>query len=185
MKKVFFLLLFCFLNTTVNAQNAGVEESVYGIQTGLLGVWVHEEKGLSDQFALRGELGLDGGVFGYSNYTGFVLTPVITVEPRWYYNLEKRASKSRKTAGNAGNFISLKTSFHPNWFVISNTDNITITPDVSIIPTWGIRRNISDHFNYEAGIGLGYVYFFEKSVGYQENSGGLAANLHVRIGYRF
>ncbi len=44
------------------------------------------------------------------------MTPVITAEPRWYYNLNKRVSKSKNIEGNSGNFISLKTSYHPDWF---------------------------------------------------------------------
>jgi len=163
-----------------------VEKSVYGIQTGFLGIWAHEEMRLSDKWVLRGELGLDSGILGRGpSNANFVAVPVITIAPRWYYNLNKRQSKSRRIDGNSGNFVSLKTSFHPNWFTISNIKNISIVPDVSIIPTWGIRRNIGNHFNYETGIGLGYVYFFEKSAGFGENSGSLALNLHLRIGYRF
>jgi hypothetical protein len=70
------------------------------------------------------------------------MTPVITAEPRWYYNLNKRVNKSKRIDGNNGNFISLKTSYHPDWFVISNYDNINIISDISLVPTWGIRRNI-------------------------------------------
>ena len=33
-----------------------------------------------------------------------------------------------------GHFISLKTSYHPDWFVISNTGNISVISDISIIP---------------------------------------------------
>jgi hypothetical protein len=69
--------------------------------------------------------------------------------------------------------------------VISSIKNITTIPDVSIIPTWGIRRNIGNHFNYETGIGVGYVRYFYKSQGFGENEGEAAVNLHLRIGYRF
>ena len=55
--------------------------------------------------------------------------------------------------------MSLKTSYHPDWFVISNVNNVQIRSDISIIPTWGIRRNVGKHFTYESGIGIGYQYF--------------------------
>jgi hypothetical protein len=113
------------------------------------------------------------------------MTPVITLEPRWYYNLNKRISKSRNIRGNSGNFLSVKTSYNPNWFVISNYDNIQIADQISIIPTWGIKRNIGNHFTYETGIGLGYRYIFAKNVGYLENQSETALNLHLRLGYRF
>ena len=184
-------LFFALFTLIFSAQSQGgtVEKSTFGIQTGILGLWIHNESKLSDQIALRSEVGLDAGLFGgslfYDNGTGYLLIPTVTVEPRWYYNLEKRASKSRNTADNGGNFVSIKASFLPDWFVISNYDNIDVINQITIVPTWGIRRNIGNHFNYEAGIGIGYRYSFAKSAGFSENEGEAAANLHLRIGYRF
>ena len=169
------------------SQTANVEKSTYGIQTGFLGIWVHNESKLTNSIALRTEIGFDSGIWGGSFYdgTGFLMTPVITAEPRWYYNLNKRESKSRRIDGNSGNFVSLKTSYHPDWFVISNTDNVSIISDISIVPTWGIRRNVGKHFTYETGIGIGYRYIFAKQAGFLENESEATLNLHLRIGYRF
>ena len=187
MKNFFLAIALCGLTIPVKSQNASVEKSIFGVQTGFLGVWVHNESRLSNQVVLRSELGFDSGFWGGDFYdkTGFLLTPVITAEPRWYYNLDKRQNKSRRIDGNSGNFISLKTSYHPDWFVISNYDDINIISDVSIVPTWGIRRNIGTHFNYETGIGIGYQYVFAKQAGYSENESDVTVNLHLRIGYRF
>jgi len=79
----------------------------------------------------------------------------------------------------------LKTSYHPDWFVISNYKDVNIITDISFVPTWGVRRNIGTHFNYETGFGIGYRYFFAKNAGYYSNESDVAANLHVRIGYVF
>ncbi|MDT0684950.1 hypothetical protein [Autumnicola psychrophila] len=187
MKKFLLTLTLCGLAFIAKSQNASVEESTYGIQTGVLGIWVHNEAKLSNQIALRSEIGFDSGIFGGMFYEdiGFLMAPVITLEPRWYYNLDKRISKSRNIAGNSGNFVSLKTSYNTDWFVISNYDHINIINQVSIVPTWGIKRNLGRHFTYEAGFGLGYRYSFAKSAGYRENEGEAAVNLHLRIGYRF
>lgn len=187
MKKIILTLIFSILTLIAKSQTASVENSTFGVQTGFLGIWAHNEAKLSIQIALRSEIGFDSGIWGGSFYdkTGYVFAPVITLEPRWYYNLNKRVKKDRRIDGNSGNFISLKTSYHPDWFVISNYDNISIVSDITIIPTWGIRRNIGNHFNYETGIGIGYVYYFAKSAGYLENKSDVALNLHLRIGYRF
>ncbi len=152
-----------------------------------MGVWVHNEYGLSNQIALRSEIGLDAGFFGGGFYdtNGFIMAPVFRLEPRWYYNLDKRVRKNRRIDGNSGNFISLKTSYRPDWFVISNVDGLRLVSDVSFIPTWGIRRNVGNHFTYETGIGLGYVYYVAKRAGFLENEGDVALNLHLRFGYRF
>ncbi len=183
------ILLICLLSVfRTFSQTASVEPSVYGVQAGLLGFWAHNETKLSNSIALRTELGLDGGIIGRSFFydnTQFFFTPVLTLEPRFYYNLNKRVRKSRKISNNSGNFISVKTSYNPDWFIISDFDNRFVVPQVSIIPTWGIRRTIGNHFSYETGIGLGYVYYFAKSVGFRENEGEAAANLHLRLGYNF
>lgn len=187
MKKIFLTLILCGFTIIAKSQTTSVEKSTNGIQIGVLGIWLHNERKLSEQIALRTELGLDSGIFGGSIYdgTGFLMTPVITLEPRWYYNLEKRVSKSRNITGNGGNFISIKTSYNPDWFVISNYENLKVVSQVSIIPTWGIKRNIGNHFTYETGIGIGYRYIFAKNAGYLENESEGAINLHLRIGYRF
>ncbi len=187
MKK--FILIYCLvlLTSIANSQTKSVEKSAYGIQTGLFGIWAHNEARIANSIALRSEIGFDSGIWGGTFYdkTGFLMTPVLTLEPRYYYNLQKRESKSKRTDGNTGNFLSLKTSFHPDWFVISNYSNISIISDISIIPTWGIRRNIGQHVNFETGIGLGYQHVFAKQAGYLEDENNVMFNIHLRIGYRF
>jgi len=174
-------LVFLSLSIFCKAQNASVEKSVFGIQAGL-GIWAHNESRLSNTIALRSELGLGGAIWGGSIYdeVGFSLSPVLTLEPRFYYNLNKRSSKSKDITNNSGNFISLQTTFYPDWFVISNYEYESLISGISIIPTWGIRRNIGVHFNYEAGVGIGYNFIFTKAY-YNEAE----VNLHLRIGYVF
>jgi len=187
MKRIIFTLAFFGLSFFTYSQNASVESSTYGIQSGILGLWLHNESAISEEFALRSEVGFDTGLWAGSYYdkVGFLLAPVLSLEPRWYYNLDKRQRKSRRTDGNSGNFLSLKTSYHPDWFVISNYENVRVISDISIVPTWGIRRHLGKHFTYETGIGLGYKYTFAKQAGYLENESDVAINLHLRIGYRF
>lgn len=187
MKRILLAIAIFTLSLSIEAQTVSVEKSIYGIQTGFLGIWVHNESRLSNEIALRSELGFDSGIWGGDFYekTGFLMTPVMTLEPRWYYNLNKRENKSKRIDGNSGDFISIKTSYHPDWFVISNYKNIKIISDISIIPTWGIRRNLGDHFNYEIGGGVGYRYIFAKQAGYLENESEVALNVQLRIGYRF
>ncbi len=96
-----------------------------------------------------------------------------------------KANKSKRIDGNSGNFFSLKTTYRPDWFTISNYEGYTVVNELSIIPTWGIRRHIGKHFTYEAGIGAGYQYQFAKQAGFGKNNGEFALNLHLRIGYRF
>jgi len=186
MKKIFLTLLFITVTLSTQAQDASVEKSTFGIQTGILGIWVHNESKLSNSFALRSELGIDGG-FNANTTTDnsdFLAVPVITLEPRWYYNLNKRVKKSRRIDGNSGNFVSIKISYHPDLLLTSVRENFNFLSDLTIVPTWGIRRNIGKHFNYETAIGIGYLKVFEEA-NTIVNVSDVAVNLHLRIGYRF
>jgi hypothetical protein len=187
MKTTFLTLILCGSTLIAKSQTVSVEPSTHGIQTGVLGIWVHKETKLSNQVALRTEIGMDASIWGGTFYpkTGFLITPVFRLEQRWYYNLNKRVSKSKKIHGNSGNYLTIQISHNPNWFVISNYDNVEVADQISLIPTWGIKRTIGNHFIFETGIGFGYRYIFAKKVGYLENEGEAVLNLHLRIGYRF
>lgn len=185
MKKILFLVTFCVLTLTIKAQTASVEKTTFGIQTNLLGLWANNESRLFNSFALRSELGAAFGPIGFvpKRSSGIFVGPVrfmFTVEPRWYYNLGKRAEKSKSIADNAGNFLSLKTTYNSNLFFKTGSNE---PPVISVIPTWGIRRNIGKHFNYELGAGLGYAHVFktDRWPSYDQ----FAVNLHLRFGYKF
>jgi hypothetical protein len=186
LKPLFFATALAFGATSMaTAQDASVEKSIYGLQTGILGIWAHNESRIADKFAIRSEVGFDAGFFGggfSESNVGYVFTPVLTVEPRWYYNLKKRDSKGRRTANNSANFFTAKINYHPDWFTISSDDRIVFN-QVAVIPTWGIRRVLGKHFTYEAAIGLGYRYTFRKNHGFSSNVGETAVDLDLRIGY--
>ena len=194
MKKIL-ALIFLGLNINVNSQN--VEKTFFSIQTGLAGIWINNETKLSNSIALRSEIGIEHDFFVGDQYdgAGFILQPVLTLEPRYYYNLEKRNSRGKKTSKNSGNYLSLKTSYHPDWFILNLDENITKTADLSIIPTWGIKRQIGSNFTYETGLGLGYRIVYLKPNYYNgssQNVDDISTNrnqytpyLHLRIGYTF
>ena len=181
--------MLCSITSFINSQNANVEKSTSGIQTGFLGAWYYNEIRLTNKIALRSELGLGFDFDGFTVFATnldrktFGMAPVLIIEPRWYYNLGKRFSKSKNTSGNSGNFLSIKTTYNPNWFIITipNTDSARVSNQISIIPTWGMKRNIGKHLNFETGFGMGYRYNFD----FFSDKGSLDVNLHLRIGYRF
>jgi len=96
MKKLY---LFCtlLLVQLINAQDPATEKSIFSGQVGLFGAWINHEARLSNQFTLKTEVGLD--VFARQTNDDFsldALAPVLTLEPRWYYNLEKRGNKGEE-----------------------------------------------------------------------------------------
>lgn len=196
MKKILGLLVLG-LSLNVNCQTLGVEKTFYGIQTGLAGIWINNETRLSSSLALNSEIGIEHDFFVGDQYdgAGFILQPVLTLEPRYYYNIFKRHSDGKKTSKNSANYLSLKTSYHPDWFVVNLDDKITKTADLAIIPTWGMKRQIGDNFTYETAVGLGYRIVYLKPNyfnGNAQNVDDVSTNrnqyipyLHLRIGYIF
>lgn len=164
MRKInYAFLLSLLICLSAKSQNTGVEKDIYNLQTGFLGIRINNEHRLLNQISLRTEIGFDGGFRGCTGCTTtYALIPVIKLEPRWYYNINKRNAKNQKT-NNSANFITLEIHCYPNWFVISNHDNVFVPNQVSLIPKWGIRRNIGNtNFNYEAGIGIGRRFYLDE-----------------------
>ncbi len=187
LKTILLTLTLCGLTLFAKAQENSVEKSTFGVETGFLGLWANHEARLSNKFTLRTEIGLNAGILGGSAYEGskFVLTPVITLEPRWYYNLDKRKANSKDISNNSGNFFALKTSYNPDWFAISDAENANPLSSFSITPTFGIRRNIGNHFYFETGIGVGYRHYFGDEAVNLELKDKLDLNVHLRFGYKF
>jgi len=195
MKIIILSLVFVLSLVSVNAQESNqvsVEESLYGIQTGVLGFWGHTERRLANKIALRAEIGLDAALFGGSIYfednrINYAFTPVITIEPRWYYNIGKRFEKGKAMDKNSANFFTISFSYNPDLFVISNVDNVNVFNQIRIVPKWAIKRTIAKHLTYEAGIGLGYRYAFfdEQDYFFPPDKGSAVLDLHIRLGYSF
>lgn len=183
-------LIFVILLSAISAHSQseifhqkGVEKSLFNVQAGFLGVWLNHEMGLSNDIALRTEAGLYGGLsFGYNGDAEFGFVPGILIEPRWYYSIQERGDKKKDIANNGSNFITVAIAYYPDWFVLSGNKKLYINHQFHIIPKWAVRRNIGDsNFNYELGVGLGYVHHFSES----NNDNNSIIDFHARIGYRF
>ncbi len=161
-----------------------VEKSIYGVQTGLFGVWIYNESKLSSKSTLRTEIGLDGGYSYGSNdspKSQYFMLPSLSLEPRWYYNFKNRIKDGKFIDNNSGNFLSLKSRFTPDLFVITNSNVKKYSSEFALIPSWGIRRYLGGNFDFETRLGLGYGFVFEK----RNNSNGWLLDLSVRFGYSF
>jgi len=180
----FLLLLSCFSGKT---QDASVEKSIFGIQTGFLGIWTYNEFKLTNKISLRSEIGYSSRIWGgsYFDNNGFLMTPIFSVEPRLYYNLETRNRKSKQINRNSGNLFSIKLSYQPYWLELSDAENNYEINAISIIPTWSLRRLIGEHLSYEAGFGIGYRRLFGEDLKNISSQNDIAININLRIGYDF
>ena len=157
MKKFNSILFILFSVASLNAQKniKSVEKSILSIQTGYFGTWINHELKLHNQFALRTEVGSEYRLkFSIKqNFDSLKNQVSIFLEPKYYFNLTKREKKDKNIKNNAGNYISLRTNFN----ILNNLENKKVYFH-TLTPTFGIRRNITSHFNIEFSFGCGLSY---------------------------
>lgn len=198
MKKTIFTIVLTFLfSISTNAQV--VDESISGIQIGYLGVWWNNELRLTKNWALRSEIGYEAPLFSnidfeskrlefYKNQSPLFL-PVISLEPRWYYNSTKRQGNSKNTFHNSGNYVSIAARYYPEILAYSPRGINEVDGGFFIVPSWGVRRNINYRLNLEIGAGIGIdltkVRRSETNTGSTEDFEDILFNIHLRFGYKF
>lgn len=182
----FLVSLFCLVFVQTRSQDidkARTEISVFGVQTGFLGFWAHHEWGITESIAIRTEVGWDAEIIFRDE--SLIFAPVISLEPRHYYNLLNRQKKGNRTDGNSGNYYGFVVAHHFDKFIISRFENASIIPNLNVYGKWGFRRSIGKHFNYEFGVGYGFIHNYYKSKGFQSNTTESQLFLDFKFGYRF
>ena len=184
MKKIITPLVLILSIIILKAQET---ENTLNAKIGLLGASLGYEQKLNEKFTLNAEyeyaLGFFGGYYN-DNKVSYVGSSCLSLEPRYYYNLEKRHEKGKETAHNAGNFIGLDFSYIPDWLTSSDADDVEIYKSFSIIPRYGIRRNLGKNINFESAFGIGYRWS-EKDKYTNESNNGVAISLSIKVGYVF
>jgi hypothetical protein len=192
--KNYLVLGFILLSFLAKAQEeASVEKNLYGVQLGIVSTSFYYETKLDRKITLRTEAGLElvsstreFNDPAIEDETSTLISPYLTLEPRWYYGLDRRKRLEKNIKNNSSNFISLKTSYNFNHIPLMNTGDFDVTPALFIIPKFGIRRVFAKHFNYEFSGGIGYQYnVFSKTKGCNCDHSNTAIDLQIRIGYDF
>ncbi len=195
------IIVFCSngLFSKLNAQESALEQSIFGIETGILGLWAYNETRISDQVVLRSEVGLSSKIvlrmvdetnwlcslFFTCYRFELIFVPVLSVEPRFYYNIDKRREQNKKTIGNSANFIAFKARYYPNFFTISNFPIETVS-SFTTTTSWGLRRAIGiSKFHYETALGFSYNYYLSNSQSINHQKNYFLPYFNFRLGYRF
>lgn len=190
MRKLTFLTLLLLSTSNLFSQESDLEKSIWGIQVGINPLGIHNESRLAKDISLRSEIGFG---FGFSGNSWAVM-PQLMLEPRYYYNLNRRNKKNKQTRNNCGNYLSLNLNYLSGELSVKSED-IEVYPNISVIPMYGLRRNIGQNFNFEFAFGIGYGWTFKKYTGvdyitketYTEKQveQGVSLGLRLAIGYVF
>ncbi|MGA9638520.1 hypothetical protein [Flavobacterium sp.] len=184
---------FVSLSFLATAQEVSVEKELFGVQLGWINTSFQYEAKLDRKITLLSEIGFLLGTStkefndsSIKDQTTTVVAPYITLEPRWYYSLDRRSKLNKKTYNNSSNYLGLTTSYVSTKTPIIKNGNFDIVSAVYIIPRYGIRRAFAKHFNYEFSGGVGYQYnIFSKAEGCSCDHNNTTIDIQARIGYNF
>lgn len=187
------MVVLCFSVKAQETEKVSVEKNLYGVQLGLINTSFQYETKLDRKITLLGELGFELG-FSTKEFNNpdiedqkaTAITPYITLEPRWYHNLDRRTKLGRNTDHNSANYFALSTKYYSGTTPILNTGDFNFVSSVSVIPKYGIRRAFAKNFNYEFSGGVGYQYnIFSKTKGCYCDHNNTNIDIQARIGYNF
>lgn len=152
MKKRTFIYIVLAICMAQSIQGQDRLEEKLNVRLGLIGGWVSYDKPLGGPFLLNTELGYVGGIIGGN----FLFTSILEIEPRYYYNIDKRIQKGKSVKNNSANYIAVHLSYLPDFLTSTKYKSTSIERSFNVIPTYGLRRNISGGLNFDFEIGLGY-----------------------------
>lgn len=152
MKKLLLITLILTIYCSLSAQNANTQRS-HSIKGPLVGLSYAYEHPIAQQSTLNMELILNGG-FGSGTFSGnyWYIAPSLRIEPRYYYNLSKRFSKGKKTINNSANYIAVSADYQPGFSIGNNAE---ASQYILIVPKYGLKRTMGEHFIFEVAAGVG------------------------------
>jgi hypothetical protein len=165
MKKITFIFLSFLLFQTSKAQDSvSVERSLIGPSVNPFGSLSFDyEVKLSTEWTLLSNIGFS---YDYdkennrSNSKGYSLRPFLGIEPRWYYNLDRRTRLSKNTKFNTGNYWSVDMKLYPKSLLVTNQSNYSVENVVYLLPSYGIRRTLYKNLYFDGSLYAGYSYVF-------------------------
>lgn len=132
------------------------------------------EKGIGNKTTLRFSGPITGGVlYSKSSVTindyhheesnwGYTIRPVIDMQIRHYYDLNKRLQNGKKVAHNSGNYIAgVVVAAGPS--ILKNDMFYVSDFTLTVGATWGIQRTYGERFMMNIGIGPSISFYDSKS----------------------
>lgn len=197
MKKIIFIIIsFLFIQTSKAQDSVSVEKSLIGVSASPFGgLFFNYEAKLSREWTLLSNVGIyyDYDKGSSPNSKGYSIGPLLGLEPRWYYNLDRRTRLAKNTKFNTGNYWSLDINYYPKVVLATNQSYYGFSNAVYFLPSYGIRRTISKHLYFDGSLFTGYSNVFGYSTrpnSSQEfysyrNGGYFHAGFKIRIGLNY
>ena len=156
MKRLLFLAVLIFLPSYIFSQTGNVQ-SVHSVSVKFIGGGYSYEHPLSNKMALNAELMMTGG-FGSNFISGsyWIFAPVLRVEPRYYYNIDRRFEKTKNTKYNSANYLSIALDYQLP--ISIGSENVESVNAFTIAPMWGSKRAFFNIMVAEIALGPGLMF---------------------------
>ncbi len=156
-------------------------EGNHSVSINIVGLHYAYECPLGKNVSIIGRAGLNGGSGLYAVFAGapfeLHVMPEIDIEPRFYYNLDRRARHDRSTSKNTASFISLKMKYFVP-YELTQLDISSSWGSLLIAPTWGFRHVWSRHWMLEATAGVDFYFTSARCFDF-------LPSINLRLGYVF
>lgn len=156
MKKFLFVLLITLTACSASLLAQGNKNFVPRLNALPLGAGA--EFRIKDSFNIYTELGLGINIAIKDNTVKANYPLILGVNPRLYYNIQKRKNQGKRVDKFSGNYVGI--SFNK---ILSSWGSPDLELAASIAPVWGLQRNIGKSGYYNLGIGLGVNFWKDKT----------------------
>lgn len=159
--KIIFTCLTLLSCTFLFAQKNSTDtrlENLFKSDLGFRGIGVSYEPRLGKKINIDLAAGLGGGYDIWTNsftYEWQIFNPAIyiVVNPKYYYNREKRLAKGKPISRNAGNYFGLAIKY-----TTPNVGESTYVYDALLFNLhWGIQRPVGKRWTFNTHAGVGYA----------------------------
>lgn len=169
--------------TDLDIKEIAKTESTHTLDIGFISAGYTYEYAFAPKFTLNFGVGAVSHIRHYSSFIFdagdfwyYSIHPYVTVEPRYYYNLQKRLNKGKRIDGNRGSFLALQGAYIFKPVIEYNVQYRNGAFFVS--PYWGLHRIWWNHvlFEFQAGMAFAFNRYGDSDTGIR---------LGIRLGYKF
>lgn len=131
----------------------------FGVNLGLISAGINYEKAIAKDLSVNAILQYDGGFYSrLGGDTQYIFASTISLEPRYYYNRQRRLNRRKNISNNVGNYIAGDLSFGPVLGTISSDDEARALDSYIVGVKYGLRRKVIGNLNFELAFGVGKLF---------------------------
>lgn len=156
-----FICFLLFTSNTCICQDSKNTDVTGVLKANFFDPGISHEKRLGMSQTLYGQAFLSTSIYiGYSsalgNLSGVDIYPALTLQYRYYYNVDKRSNKGKRTAMNSMNYLAIVTE--ADFYTDRSWDQDVSRVLKTFGTAWGFQRNYPKRFSLDFNIGIGYAF---------------------------